>query len=247
MAIELPKTKIKAELQDPKYLIVFGKPKIGKSTALAALPNNLIVDLEGGYKYIDALKVEANSLADLKEIAIAIKEAGCPYKYLTLDTITKLEEIVKPLALKLYLDTPAGSKFTGKDVLDAPMGAGYSKIRDAIEMIIDMFQKVVPNIILVCHVKDSAVANSDITAKVIDLTGKTGRVLASRSDAIGYLYRDEFSNSVLSFNSNDKFVDCGSRPEHLRNKDVILGEMQDNGSIIYHWERIFPSESTNNA
>lgn len=28
MAIKLPKTKIKAELQDPKYLIVFGKPKI---------------------------------------------------------------------------------------------------------------------------------------------------------------------------------------------------------------------------
>jgi len=59
-------------------------------------------------------------------------------------------------------------------------------------MIIDMFQKVVPNIILVCHVKDSAIANSDITAKVIDLTGKTGRVLASRSDAIGYLYREIF-------------------------------------------------------
>ena len=231
MAIELPKTKIKAELQDPKYLIVFGKPKIGKSTALAALPNNLIVDLENGYKYIDALKVEAKSLQDLKEIAIAIKEAGCPYKYLTLDTITKLEEIVKPLALKLYLDTPAGSKFTGKDVLDAPMGAGYSKIREAIEVVIDMFQKVVPNIILVCHVK------------VIDLTGKTGRVLASRSDAIGYLCRDDFSNTILSFNSNDKFVDCGSRPEHLRNKDIVLGEMQDDGTIIYHWERIFPSEN----
>lgn len=247
MAIELPTTKIKATLQDPRYLIVFGKAKIGKSTALAALPNNLIVDLEGGYKYIDALKVEAKTLQDLKDIAVAIKNAGCPYKYLTLDTVTALEEIVKPLALKLYLDTPSGSKFTGKDVLDAPMGAGYSKVRDAIEMIIDMFAKVVPNIILVCHVRDSAIANSDITAKVIDLTGKTGRVLASRSDAIGYMYRDEFSNSILSFNSNDKFVDCGSRPEHLRNKDIVLGEMQDDGTIIYHWERIFPSESVDNA
>jgi hypothetical protein len=28
MAIELPKTKIPAETQDPKYLILFGLPKV---------------------------------------------------------------------------------------------------------------------------------------------------------------------------------------------------------------------------
>lgn len=39
-----------------------------------------------------------------------------------MDTITRLEEMVKPLALKLYLNSPAGQKFTGDDVLDAPMG-----------------------------------------------------------------------------------------------------------------------------
>lgn len=241
MAIVLPKEKVKATLQDPRYLIVFGKAKIGKTTALASLPDNLIVDMESGSKYVDALKVEAHNLTDLKEIAKAIKEAGCPYKFITLDTITALEDIVKPLALKLYLETPAGSKFTGKDVTDAPMGAGWGKVRDAMELVIDMFAKVVPNVILVCHVKDSAIANSDITAKVIDLTGKTGRILASRSDAIGYLTRDEDSNTILSFNSGDKFVDCGSRPEHLRNKDIVLGEMQEDGSVEYHWERIFPS------
>lgn len=43
--IELPKTKIPAETQDPKYLILFGLPKVGKTTALASLENNLILDL----------------------------------------------------------------------------------------------------------------------------------------------------------------------------------------------------------
>ena len=70
---------------------------------------------------------------------------------------------------------------------------------------------------------------------------KTGRVLASKSDAIAYLTRDDDSNTILSFNTNDKFVECGARPSHLRNKDVILGEMQDDGTIQYHWERIYPS------
>ena len=95
----------------------------GKSTALAALPNALCIDLEnGGYDYIDAVKIKANSVQDIKEICTAIKEANYPYQFIVLDTITALEDMVKPLALKLYLDTVAGSKFTGKNILDAPMG-----------------------------------------------------------------------------------------------------------------------------
>lgn len=70
---------------------------------------------------------------------------------------------------------------------------------------------------------------------------KTGRILASKSDGIGFMTRDDDSNTILSFNTNDASVECGARPAHLRNKDVVLGEMQEDGTIIYHWERIFPS------
>ena len=241
MSIELPTSKIPASIQDPRNLIVFGKSKIGKSTALASLPNALILDLESGYAYIEAMKVECKNLNDIGEVCKAIKKAGNPYQFIVLDTITALEDMVKPLALKMFKETPAGSKFTGDDVLDASMGAGYSYLRKAMESVIDAVSKCAPNIILVCHVKDAAIANSDVTVKQIDLLGKTGRVLSSKSDAIGYLTRDDDSNTILSFNSNDKFVECGSRPEHLRNKDIVLGEMQEDGTIVYHWERIYKS------
>ena len=242
MAIELPKGIVKAEVQDPKNLIIFSKPKLGKSSACAALPNALCIDLEdGGYDYIDAVKVKINTVAELKELCKAIIAANKPYQFIVLDTITRLEEIAKPLALKLFQDTPAGSKFTGKDVLTAANGAGYGFLRTAVEMCIDMVAKCAPNIILVCHTKDAAVGAGDVTIKQIDLLGKTGRILASKSDAIGYLDRDDNSNTILSFNTNDKFIECGARPEHLRNKDVVLGEMQDDGSVEYHWERIYTS------
>ena len=242
MAINLPTTKIAAEKSDPKNLLIFSKPKQGKSSALAELPGALCIDLEdGGYDYIDAVKVKANSVSDIKEICKAIKEANCPYQFIVLDTITALEEMVKPMALKMYLETSAGSKFTGKNILDAPMGAGYSKVREAMELVIDFVSKCAPNVILVCHTKDSAVGDSDLTVKSIDLAGKTGRILSSKSDAIGFLYRDDDSNTVLSFNTNDKFVECGARPAHLRNKDIVLGEMQEDGTIIYDWSKIYPS------
>ena len=65
------------------------------------------------------------------------------------------------------------------------MGAGYKFMRDALEQVINMVAKCTRNVILVCHAKDAAIANSDLTAKQIDLLGKTGRILASKSDAIG--------------------------------------------------------------
>lgn len=242
MAIVLPKEKIPAETQDPRRLILFSKPKVGKSTALANLPNCLCIDLEGGgYDYIDAVKIKVTSVKELQEVCKAIKDAKCPYKFIALDTITRLEDMVKPLALKIFQSTPAGSNFTGDDVLDAAHGAGYGAIRKAIEMCIDMVSKCAPNIILVCHSKDAAVNSTDLTAKQIDLLGKTSRVLASKSDAIGYMSRDEDSNTILSFNTNDTSIEAGARPEHLRNKEVKLGEMQPDGTLQFHWERIYPS------
>lgn len=44
MAITLPTSKVPALTQDPKYLILFGLPKVGKTTTLATLDNNLILD-----------------------------------------------------------------------------------------------------------------------------------------------------------------------------------------------------------
>lgn len=245
--IELPKTKIPAETQDPKRLIIFSKPKTGKSSACAELPDALCIDFEnGGYSYINAMKVTVNSVKELKELCKAIVDAGKPYKFIVLDTISRLEDMAKPLALKLFQETPAGSQFTGTDVLDAAHGAGYGALRKAVEMCIDMVAKCAPNIILVCHSKDAAVGSSDLTIKQISLTGKTGAILASKSDAIGFMHRDENSNTILSFNTNDTAIEVGARPAHLRNKEIVLGEMQPDGTVQYHWERIYPSLNSNN-
>lgn len=101
MPIVLPTVKVPAETQDPKNLILFGLPKVGKTTILSTLENNLILDFENGSTYVDALKVKVSSLKELKEVIKAIKDAGKPYDYITIDTITALEEMTKDTALKM--------------------------------------------------------------------------------------------------------------------------------------------------
>jgi hypothetical protein len=245
MAIELPKTKVKAITQDPKYLILFGLPKVGKTTVLSTLENNLIIDLESGSDYVDALKIKANNVKDLKDIAKAIKDNGCPYKYITLDTITALEEMVKPLAIQLYHKSPQFSDRYA-DVTDPtllPNGSGYGFVRTAIEMIIDMFAKITPNIILCGHVKDVSLNEGlDGSVKDLDLVGKTKRILSAKSDAIGFVHRDDDGNLCINFGQDGEVL-TGARPTHLANKDIIVAERNEDGTFTSHWGRVYPSEA----
>lgn len=245
MAIELPTSKVPAETQDPKYLILFGLPKAGKTTILSTLENNLILDFENGTTFIDALKIKINSLKELKEVCKAIKDAACPYKYITIDTITAVEEMAKPLAITLYQASPMYSeKYADvKDVTKLPNGSGYAFLRDAIEMLIDMIAKCAPNIIICGHVKDAALnEGASNNVKTLDLTGKISRILAAKSDAIGFVHRDENSNLCIQFGTEGEIL-TGARPKHLANKDIIVAERLEDGNFISHWDRIYPSLS----
>lgn len=243
MAIELPKTKIPAKTQDPKYLILFGLPKVGKTTVLSTLENNLILDFEQGTTYIDALKIEINTLKDLKEVIKSIKESGKPYKYITIDTITAVEEMAKPLAIKYYQDSPQFSTRYAdvKDVTMLPNGSGWAFLRQAVETLIDLVASATDNIIICGHVKDSSLSESpEGSVKDLDLGGKLKRILSARSDAIGFVHRDENSNLCINFGQNGEVL-TGARPAHLANKDIIVAERNEDGTFTSHWDRIYPS------
>ena len=246
MTINLPTTKLPAVTQDPKNLIIYGVPKIGKTTILSHLENCLIIDIEDGSDYVEAMKVKVGTLGELQAVCKAIVEAGKPYDFIALDTITSLEDFAKPLALREYQSSPQGGGYTG-DILHLPHGAGYGYLRNAVEKIINMVASVTTNLILVGHVKDKALAaaaeaTSGSTIE-LDLTGKLGRILAAKSDAIGFVHRDEDSNLCISFET-DGNASAGARPEHLANKNIIVAEKTEEG-FISHWDRIFPSLKSN--
>ena len=213
-----------------------------KTTALSMLEDNLILDTEGGTAYVEALKVNTTSVKDILEVCREIKKTGNPYKFITIDTVTALEDIVKPYALDLWKASPMFTTKYGevKDVTQISNGAGYNFLRIALERVISWVQAVCPRTILVCHSKDAAVGNSDLTIKDIDLLGKTGRILAAKCDAIGYLYRDDKNNTILSFKRSNKFAECEARPAHLTDKDIVLIENNE-GILEPHWERIYTS------
>jgi hypothetical protein len=238
MSIVLPTKKVKAERQNPKRIVIYSKPKTGKTTAYAGLEENLIIDLENGSDYVDALKVKATSLKELLEIGKAIEAAGKPYKFVTIDTVTALEDMIMPLAIKLYRQTAMGKNFDGDTVVTLPNGAGYLYIRQAFFQVLDFIDTLAPTIILSGHIKDKVVDDKGemVMSANIDLTGKIKSLICANADAIGYMYR-KGNKTILSFKTNEE-VTCGARPEHLRNEEIVITELID-GELKTSWEKVF--------
>ena len=243
----LPVIKTRPTAKNPKFLIYFGKPKAGKSTIASMLEGNLIIDLENGYDYIEALVVKAKSVDDLREIATAIKAkneetGGFAYKYITIDNGTKLEEMVLPLALKLYKETPMGKNYSG-DVRKLPNGAGYLYMQEAFFRVLDMFKSLTPHFILICHTKDKLinVEGKELSEMSIDLTGKTARLVAADADAIGYCRREK-NKTIINFNGGGDFI-VEARQEHLRGKEIVIAESSEDNKITAFWNKIYLEEN----
>lgn len=224
--ITLPKKVVKASRKSPKNMVIYGPPKIGKTTALSQLKDCLIIDLEDGSDMVDALKVQVESLAELAEVGKAIMKDNKPYKYIAIDTITKLEEWCEQDAKKIYMATPMGKNFEqknpGASVLSLPNGAGYLYLRIAYKKWIDRLNKLADHIILVGHLKDKMLEKKgkEVASKDLDLTGKIKSITCANADAIGYIYRED-DKTMISFNSLDD-VTAGSRCEHLKGQTMPL-------------------------
>ena len=238
MSIVLPTKKVKAERVNPKRIVIYSKPKTGKTTAYAGLEDNLILDLENGTDYVEALKVKISNLQELLDTGKAIRAAGNPYKFITIDTVTALEDMIMPLAIKLYKATPMGKNFDGDTVVTLPNGAGYLYIRQAFFQVLDFIDTLAPTIILSGHIKDKVVDDKGemVMSANIDLTGKIKSLICANADAIGYMYR-KGNKTILSFKTNEE-VTCGARPEHLRNEEIVITEMID-GVLKTSWDKVF--------
>jgi len=246
--MELPKVKIPAEHKDPKYLIMFGLPKVGKTTIVAQLPKCLIVDLEKGSTYVEAYKVKASNYVELFEIAKALRANPGQYNFVALDTVTALEDIALPYANKLYRNTPMGVNFDPKEnILKLPNGAGYLYFRQAMEEIIGWFTNAVQNVILIGHVKEKSLNEKGTEMNVIDLdvTGKMGRILSSLSDAICYVYRDPETNELYANFGASASVLSGSRLDNLSGQTILLSKKEKDGTIKTYWENIYSSLKDN--
>lgn len=258
MAIKLPTESRTAPLRkNPRILLLYSAPKMGKTMAASQLKDNLLLDIEDGSDFVSqGMIMKANSWAEVEKIGQAIIDAGRPYKYLTVDTATELESWCDGLGKLLYLNAPmAGAKYKANPELlpsitvlpgqDGAYGPGYLWLRIAYIKCFEYLRTLAPHLILLAHVKDKELVDKtgkeitvdSVHSKNLDLTGKLKAITCAKADAIGYMYRKvvgaEAGKQVekLFVNFHGSEIMAGSRAEHLAGKE-----------IEFDWSRIFIEE-----
>lgn len=268
--VVIPTQKSQPTRRDPKLFIIYSKPKAGKTTLVSTLPNNMILDLEEGTEYLEAMSmriigieppVETDEQFQLRtsnkdaagrpkipeyyltEAGRAVMEAGRPYKFITLDTATKLEDFILPVAAKMYKATAIGKNWDGTDVREIAKGAGYLYMRLAYMDIIEKVKKLADNIILIGHVRDAVLEKQgkEVDSKDLDLTGKIKSIICTNADAIGYLYRGTKGELLINFKGTDEVV-CGARPDHLKGQVIKIADYDETNNALTNisWHLIYP-------
>jgi hypothetical protein len=262
--MQLPEGIVKAAHKNPRTMLVYTKPKQGKTTVVSGLPNCLIVDTEEGSDFVDALKVKVKNYAELRELAGMIYSKGYdpntkvytpPYKYICVDTLTRIDEWSEIEGTFKYMDKPQGKSFNriggvkgGTKIVDPNhpdfetvheigQGFGYKYSRETVVNFFESFNTLAPHIIYNCHVKDkfvgSNVSGAEIVTREINLTGKLKDIIASKVDTIAYGYREK-NAFILNFAD-----DTGSRSPHLSGQKITISEKDASGKINFFWDRIY--------
>lgn len=247
MSLILPTSKVPAISTNPHFLIIYGRPKAGKTSCLAQLDNNLIIDLEGGSTFIDAMAIQCRTVQDLGEAAQAIRAKNAEvgrafYRRITIDNATRLEEICLSYAATLYRQSPVGMNWKGTDVRTLPKGSGYFYIRQAVRKVIDMFKELCDEFILVGHVKDVQIDNNgeELNEMALDLVGKLSSIICGEADAVGYLYRKS-NETHISFKGGDDTIKEARAP-HLRGQDIVIATGNEDGTLTTYWDKIYKND-----
>lgn len=261
LKINLPTKPEKAKVSNAKRMLVASQPKVGKTSALMALPNNLLIDLESGADQYDGMAVDINAIA--KEIAKEndipfmeakldayfsvlqeIKNSGHIYDFITVDNTTRMEDMASYYATMLYKESTIGKSFKGKDVVtELANGAGYAWLREAFDRLMEATDGIAKTCtIYIGHLKKSSITKNDISIGAMDLelSGKSKTILTSLMDANGFLRREKSTNkNILSFKTSESDLVTGARTQHLRGNEFLISEIDDNGKFVTYWEKIF--------
>lgn len=135
-----------------------------------------------------------------------------------------------------------GKNYQGNDVRTLPNGSGYMYLQQAVRKVIDMFRDLCDNFILIGHLKDKMInkEGEELSEMSLDLVGKLANIICGEADAVGYVYRKK-NETHISFEGGDNSV-REARAPHLRGKNIVIAESDDNNNIKVYWDKIYLPE-----
>ena len=208
-------------------ILIYGKPKAGKSTLASCFDDVLYVATEDGYKHLnldytpqevttweefEAFGKELYTLYDSSKKAF---KDGFPYKTLVIDTIDNLNTMAERYVCKRE----------GIDALgDLAMGKAYGMVRQLLKDKMDKLSMLPMGLVLISHSVSKDVemkhglAVKSVTQQDISITGNRGKDFKAMADIIIYMtskINDEGKEVGCSYFKPSIYHEAGDRSKLL--------------------------------
>lgn len=210
----LQPTTISRDLKG-KYICLFGKPKVGKTTFAAQAPNNLLLAFEKGYNAISGIKAQdINRWADFKMVLKQLErpEAQEIYDTVTIDTVGIMWEMCEQYICAQNQVTSIG---------DIPWGKGYSLCKREFESCLRKITMLGYGLIIIAHV-DKRIEKKDDESEIEIVSPaipkRAYEIVNQLVDIIGYIdvvYDDDGSSKRILCTRSTPTVMAGSRFPYL--------------------------------
>ena len=183
--LELEPTVISRDLRS-KYLLIYGRPGIGKTTFAAQAPNNLILSFERGLNAISGVyKVDIRDWGQAKVLLRQLNKPEVKEKFhtITIDTVS----IAYTLCEEYICNT---QEEPVKSISEIPWGLGFSLLAKEFSSFLRQITTMDYGLILIAHAKTKNVAgpNDTVLESVSpDIPDRAKGIINALVDITGYI------------------------------------------------------------
>ena len=205
-----------------KYILIYGKPKTGKTTLASRFPKNLLVAFEKGYNAIDGIKaVDINRWADFKQVLRQLEkpEAREMYSTITIDTTTIAYEMCEQFVC---------AQNGVQSIRDIPWGQGWTLVKKEFENCLRKITMLGYGLVLISHIetrKEKTADDPEIEILAPSMPKRCYEVVNQIVDIIGYIATEWDENGESQrwlYTRQTPTVMAGSRFKYLAPK-IKLG------------------------
>lgn len=198
-----------------KYIAIYGREKVGKSTFGARLPRALFCNFEVGTNFISGIR--AQNITTWSDFKLVLRQLGQPKAHDIYDTVV-IDTVGQAYTLcEEFICAQAGVQKLG----DIPYGAGYASCKKEFESALRKITMLGFGVCCICHseVKKEAGPNDTVVEVVSPaMPSRAADVVNRLVDIIAYIdvSYDEKGQAVRSFvTRRTPTIMAGSRLPYL--------------------------------
>ena len=211
--LNLQPIKINKDLKG-KYVLIYGMPKIGKTTLAAQFPKNLLLAFEPGYNGLDNKMVQPiTRWADFMTVInqLARPEVQEKFNTVTIDTADIAWDYCEKY---ICAQNPKDSGETPKTLAEIPWGKGYDLCKKAYD---DAFRKIAMlgyGLVFISHeqIKNVKTEKGEEYQKIMPTLADRPKLIVNRLvDVIAYLRQSSEDGKRYIYTRGNERFEAGSR------------------------------------